>query len=354
VQEQKSTQQPASAPIRTAALAMLASILILGASALSQSLPPSQYISFDAPNAGTGQYQGTGPSSINRQGWISGTVVYSTGFAHGFLRKPNGAFIAVNPPNSSQSFVAQINDSNVTVGSFYGTNATYGFLRDAAGNYTQLAVAGSNTTVASGISSTGVVVGFDYDSTGSHGFLWDAKRGYTVFDVPGSKPGTTIALAINAVEAVTGFYYDNSDYSHGFVRSRNGHFTTFEAVYGGNQTNSVAINANSQTTGWGNDGLGGTYGFLRNVGGASSIFGVAGSPGSAATALNDSGVIVGYDFSDAGGNGSFERDQSGNITPLALPFSNTGNTPTGINQIGQIVGDYIDAAGASHGWVGVP
>src|ERR1035441_7375735 len=126
-------------------LAMLASILTLGANAFAQTLPPSQYISFDAPNAGTGQYQGTGPSSINRQGWIGSTVVYSTGASHGFLRKPNGAFIAVNPPNSSQSFVAAINDSNEATGHFYGPSATYGFLRDAAGNYTQLAVAGSNT-----------------------------------------------------------------------------------------------------------------------------------------------------------------------------------------------------------------
>jgi len=354
VQKPENANPHASASIRFAMLAMLASILTLGANAFAQTLPPSQYISFDAPNAGTGQYQGTGPSSINRQGWIGGTVVYSTGASHGFLRKPNGAFIAVNPPNSSQSFVAAINDSNEATGHFYGPSATYGFLRDAAGNYTQLAVAGSNTNIPAGISPTGVVVGFYYDSIGSHGFLWDAKHGYTVFDVPGSKPGTTLAYAINSSGAITGFYYDNSNYSHGFVRSGNGHFVTFDAVHGGTATESTAINANGQTTGWGNDGLGGTDGFLRNVGGANTIFGVAGAQGSAAAAINDSGVIAGYEFSDGGGDAPFERDQSGNIILITLPFSNTASVSSGINQAGQIIGSYADAAGANHGWVGVP
>jgi hypothetical protein len=355
MQSQESIKpQTSAAHTGVAMLATLAAILTLGINALAQQTAPSGYLSFDAPQAGTGSSQGTFPSSINRQGWIGGTVVYSTGASHGFLREPNGLFIAVDPPNSAQSFVFAINDSGEAVGQFYGTGATYGFLRDAAGNYTQLAVTGADTTTATGVNNTGTVVGYEHDPAGYHGFLWDATHGFTVFDVPGSQAGTTIVTAVNALGAVTGFYNGSSYYSHDFIRSRNGHFTTFEPVSGGTQTSSVAINANSQTTGWGNDGLGGTYGFLRNVGGAGSLFEVSGSPGTAGTALNDSGVVVGYDFSDAGGNASCERDQSGNVTLLTLPFSNTANQPTGINQSGKITGFYTDATGMNHGWVGIP
>src|ERR1019366_10784664 len=53
VQKPENANPHASASIRIAMLAMLASILTLGANAFAQTLPPSQYISFDAPNAGT-------------------------------------------------------------------------------------------------------------------------------------------------------------------------------------------------------------------------------------------------------------------------------------------------------------
>ena len=40
---------------------------------------------FDAPGAGTGQFQGTYPSAINNAGAIAGTVVDSNNVSHGFL-----------------------------------------------------------------------------------------------------------------------------------------------------------------------------------------------------------------------------------------------------------------------------
>jgi hypothetical protein len=83
-------------------------------------------------------------------------------------------------------------------------------------------------------------------------------------------------------------------------------------------------------------------------------FAVSGSPGTAGTALNDNGVIVGYGFSDAGGNFSFEREIDGTVNVLSLPFSNTANQPSGINLAGTVVGYYTDAAGVNHGWFGIP
>jgi len=329
---------------------MLAATLTLGTSAFAQ---PSQYSSFDAPKAGREPNQGTFPTAINQQGWIGGTLVDNANLAKAFLRPPNGAYIMVVPPGSFQSFVAAINSSAEVVGFFYSTTATYGFLRDASGNYTLLAISGAYTTTAAGVNDAGMVVGYASLTTGNIGFLWDKQDGYTQFEVPGSKPGTTYALAINNSGVVTGYYYDDNDYTHGFIRSSSGEFSTFELSQG-TETESTAINASGQVTGWGNEGEGETFGFVANTHGVIGTFGIAGSPGNAGVAINDSGVIVGYEFSDGGGNASFERDQSGNVTVLQIPFPNTANQPSGINSRGDITGYYTDSAGVNHGWVGIP
>jgi len=328
--------------------------LSLLASAYAQDLTPGTYISFDAPGAGTASSQGTYPAAINRKGWIGGTVSDGSYVLHGFLRTPNGVFIVVHPPTALETHVTAINANNEAVGSFDSASGSHGFIRDASGNYVQLDVPGASSTIPSGINDTAVVVGYEYakDGSGAHGFLWDAQNQYTVFDVPGAQRGTTFPAAINGNGAVTGFCLDSINFAHGFVRDPDSHFATF-LLDGGTQTRSTAINTLGQITGWTNDGLGDTFGFLRAAG-TTSLFGVSGSPGTVGTGISDAGVIVGYIFSDAGGDASFERDQSGNIAVISLPFGNTSNVAVGINRGGQITGYYADSTGAFHGWVGVP
>jgi len=48
--------------------------------------PRSEFFSFDAPGAGTGAWQGTQPSSINPEGAITGYYTGRNGVVHGFLR----------------------------------------------------------------------------------------------------------------------------------------------------------------------------------------------------------------------------------------------------------------------------
>ena len=50
-----------------------------------QRFPNGSIGTFDAPGAGTGQFQGTYPSAINNAGAIAGTVVDSSNVSHGFL-----------------------------------------------------------------------------------------------------------------------------------------------------------------------------------------------------------------------------------------------------------------------------
>jgi hypothetical protein len=176
-------------------------------------------------------YALTFAAAINRPGWIAGTVIYN-GKMHGFLRRRNGTFIAVDVPGASQTSVFAINAYDEAVGEFDAPGYGCGLLRAAAGSYTQLAVPGADTTQALGINGTAVLVGTEHDSVGYHGFLWGTQNGFAVFEVPGTKPGNTLAGAINGTGTVTGYYFDSKFNAHGFVRSRGGRFTRFDAVAG--------------------------------------------------------------------------------------------------------------------------
>lgn len=347
----ESVKSSAPALVRAAMLAAVL-ILTLGASALAQDAP-SQYLSFDAPHPKNKSYEGTGVAAINRHGWIAGTLIYAGGM-HGYLRRRNGTFIAVNVPGASQTSVWAINAYNEAVGDFLAPAcSSCGFLRDAAGDYTQIAVPGANSTQALGINGTEVVVGTEHDTTGYHGFLWDAHNGFTLFEVPGTKPGSTLAGAINGTGTVIGYYFDKKSIAHGFVRSRAGRFTKFDAVAGQNTAPTV-ISSSGQITGYATDSTGNIVGFLRDTDGAITTFSVSGVAATEATAINDSGVIVGFDFTDGNHPASFERDQAGNLNTLTIPFTNTYTRANGINVLGNVTGFYVDPAGISHGWVKVP
>jgi hypothetical protein len=351
MQTQRTTISAFSAFTRIALPAMLAAMLMLSISAFAQL--PTNYLSFDAPGSGTGSSQGTFPTAINQDGWIAGTVINDSSLASGFIRRKDGSFIGVYPPNSSQSFIAAINASDQVAGSFDESGATYGFVRSGIEKYTVLAVPGAFATVAAGINDAGEVVGFFYETAASGAFLWSALGGYTLFEVPGSKPGTTLAFAINDSGTVVGTYLDTNFYSHGFVRSSAGQFTHFE-LSGGTAAEATAVNAGGQVAGYGNNGDDVFGGFAGNSHGVFATFGVPGAGGSQASAINDNGLIVGYAFNEGCCNESYEREQSGDVTVLPVPFPNMGNQPAGINLAGDIVGSYTDSAGASHGWVGLP
>jgi hypothetical protein len=132
-------------------------------------------------------YARTFAAAINRPGWIAGTVIYH-GKMHGFLRRRNGTFIAVDVPGASQTSVFAINAYDEVDAPGCGC----GPLRAAAGNYTQLAVPGADTTQALGINGTAVVVGTEHDSVSYHGFLWGTQNGSLCLRCP--EPSRAIRL----------------------------------------------------------------------------------------------------------------------------------------------------------------
>ena len=93
-----------------------------------------------------------------------------------------------------------------------------------------------------------------------------------------------------------------------------------------------------------------TSGLLRYSGGGIKFYGAI-SRRPQPAAINNHGVVVGYMFSDGGGNAAFSADRSLTVSFIPVPFSNTATSASGINDVGQIVGTYTDSNGVSHGWL---
>ena len=121
--------------------------LYLGLCALgmivSASAGQPRFISFDAPGAGTGPYQGTGCfyydcyGLINNLGEITGYYLDANNVYHGYLRSPDGKFLTFDAPSAdltandfNGTFPVSLNDWGVVTGYYIDkNNVVHGFVR---------------------------------------------------------------------------------------------------------------------------------------------------------------------------------------------------------------------------------
>src|SRR5215831_12481713 len=68
---------------------------------LSADKPQPTIITFDAPGAGTGPFQGTQPSAINPAGGICGNIADANNMSHGFVRAPDGTITTFDGPGAA-------------------------------------------------------------------------------------------------------------------------------------------------------------------------------------------------------------------------------------------------------------
>jgi hypothetical protein len=149
--------------------------------------PNGTFTMFDAPGAGTGQYQGTGCpgcfAGLNQWGAIAGIYADSNTVEHGFLRSPDGKFTTFDAPGAGTgSFQGtgcysdcpvRLNDWGAITGVYIDANYVYhGYLRSPAGSIVTVDPAGSTFTFPVGINDLGTIVGYYADANGVyHGFL---------------------------------------------------------------------------------------------------------------------------------------------------------------------------------------
>jgi hypothetical protein len=271
---------------------------------------------------------------------------------------------------------------------FWGNDANnvlHGFLRGRDGKFTHFQAPGADTTagsfngtIANGINDLGEVTGYYFDVTGSaHGFLRSVTGQFKTFDVPGSA-GFTDSVAINLEGAVVGYYLDASSQFHAFLRKPDGTFVSFDgpdacntgtpngcfgsAAFNINIFGTVAAAYEDNSANFVNHGL------VRAPNGRLISYAApgAGSGPSQGTncpgcsiELNASGVIAGiYTDSNTVFHG-YLRSPEGTITSFDAPnagtasFQGTGcfsDCAVGLNDLGEVTGNYIDSAFNYHGF----
>ena len=190
----------------------------------------------------------------------------------------------------------------------------------------------------------------------------------TIDDPSGAATGV---FAFNSAGQVVGTYTDNNGTLHGFLYS-NGSYITLDdpsAGTGANKgTEALGINKAGEVVGDYIDGSGARHGFLSNTattsGGTTTTTYTAldvtytDSSGTLHTAvatapqaINNVGQVVGT-YIDANGNEHGFLYANGSFTTLddSTPGA-TATTPLAVNNIGQIVGTYKDAGGNEHGFL---
>jgi probable HAF family extracellular repeat protein len=251
-------------------------------------------------------------------------------------------------------------------------------------------VPGSSATTARAVNNLGQIAGSFVDGRGTHGFLYNNEK-FTAVDVPGS--AWTIATGINNAGQIVGGYGPGGEKgNHGFLFS-NGAFSSLDFP-GSLDTVAYSINNKSQIVGsfLGSDGL--RHGF-RLSGGAYALIEVPESRAGAAQGINDAGQIVGlagiggaatgflYDgssysrvlksdniFTDVRGLnnlGDLVGQEGGPQAPfrgfirngarsslIELPSGPVSWNALGINDLGQIVGEFSNRDGRSHGYFASP
>jgi probable HAF family extracellular repeat protein len=255
----------------------------------------------------------------------------------------------------------EINNSGEVVGNYGDANGNfYGFI-DSSGTYSQvsdpLAVQTSpfnyGGTIVTGINDSGQVVGYYQGAESSWNGFIDSNGSYTTFNDP-LAPQSTQGLGINNSGEVVGVVYVGNNDTEGFIYS-DGNFTNLQDQnaspnYG---TYAFAINNSGQVLGDYYDANDDVHGFIYSNGTftditdplAAEVASGGGTSGTHAEAINNSGQVVGY-YVDASGAVHGFLYSGGSYTTLDDP-SGVDTVVEGINDAGEIVGYYWNSSGNS-------
>jgi probable HAF family extracellular repeat protein len=249
------------------------------------------------------------------------------------------SFTSINVPGLLGTAAQDINNAGDIVGGFSAAapaQVRQGFLL-SGGNFSPITVPGALRTTLTNINNLGQTVGFFRDSGSvDHGFLLSGGS-----FAPIEPAGATVSAAngINDSGAIVGTYTDASG-DHGFLFS-GGTFTPIE-VPGAQSTSANDINNAGLIVGFFTDAEGNTRGYRRNLDGS---FDPIDAPNATATfiegGINNNGEIVG-DFDDATGTHGFLLS-GGMFTILDAPDARA-TFAVGINDFDQIVGVFDPAA----------
>jgi probable HAF family extracellular repeat protein len=186
-------------------------------------------------------------------------------------------------------------------------------------------------------------------------FVYERGR-YTAFDVPFGESAGDGAAINNRGQIVGGYIDPATDCLRGYLRTTNGAFARIDApAANGGSTEPMRINDRGAIVGSFRadpscqDTLP-ARGFVRDQHGRYTTIHVSGAVRTQATGINNRGQVVG-DYLNPDGTVHGYRWDHGRVTTIDGPAGASTVTVLDINDRGQMVGVYADAAGAPHGFL---
>jgi hypothetical protein len=234
-------------------------------------------------------------SGINSAGDIVGTYRDRDGFFHGFLYTFRGRFIDVSVPNATATSLEAINDKGVAVGSSTSPSGVTQVITYYRGVFTPISIAAGVTPVPVAIDNAGEIAGW-YSNASSHGessFLY--ANGVTTIVANPGKVFYSQVYGINKRGIAVGQAATVDGNEYGFA-ARGTHYKLYastcpagsDCFFQGINDSGVIVGANftgpAQSTAFVWPGTGSNITLPAPNGS---------DPNYAATAINNAGVIVG-------------------------------------------------------------
>jgi len=211
-----------------------------------------------------------------------------------------------------------------------------------------------------GINSAGTIAGYFGDGTVSpnKGYTFVRPSTYSNENFPGSAQTQVTGINSLATPTTVGFWVDGAGNNFGFF-SQFGSFTTVvdpNTPTTGTMTNQLlGVNNSNVAVGFYVNSAGNDQGYTYNIG--SNTYTPVTLPSSfnavnvTATGINNLGDISGFYTNSVNTNTLGFLDIGGTFTSLPDPLAGTSTMILGLNDNGEAVGNYTDAAGNTHGFV---
>jgi hypothetical protein len=309
--------------LRVAATTVASGILATGALALATSASAST----DSPGYSFTTLDNAHDLTFNQLLGINDEGVIAGYFGSGMAGHPNKGYVLLPPRYSQQSYINENFPGSVQtqVTGLNNRGVTVGFWADAAGNnfgwvnvhgtfrqadYPTGDPASPSVDQLLGVNDEDVAVGFYTDGQGTnHGYSFNIQTGQFRSIVDPHSPGASLsANAINDFGDVAGSYTAADGTMDGFLLTHHGHFIDL-AVPGASSTMALGVNSRDEVVG--------TY----MVG--SSMHGFTWTPWGGFTTIDD-------------------------------PHGIGTTTINGVNDLGDLVGFYVDANGNTDGFLATP
>ncbi len=327
----------------------------------------------------------TRASGINDSGTVVGDYeINGDNTVHSYTYSA-GTYTPYSDYNGMSTSLFGINKAGNKVGSVGGNGIVEGYI-DIGGQLTAFYASGTDATYAFGINSSLEVVGEFFDSSNNfHGFSRTSAGTITQINYPGALD--TVCYGINDAGVITGTYVNSSNLPYGFTYS-NGKFATtdfagtrginskgaYDGIYWGvdgvaqaylavpqafkltgvkipkSQQGALAgVNKAQVGVGTYVDSTGKTHGLMATLSTVKNIDDPKGS--TICLAINSSNVIVGNYYDTSGNPHGFEYS-GGKFTDIPGPAGALSSDATGINDTGEISGDFYSGSdGLHHGFV---